>query len=203
MRRFGFTLTRSGQGPFALAVAIVVAGGGALALESTAQSGPRTWLIAAPHGRRPAPAWHNATWLNTDRPITLESLRGRVVLLNFWVFTCYNCTNTVPSLVEFDRKYRDQGLTIVGIHTPEFPPYAGEHDRANVERALQRYGIRYPIAQDNDDRTWNLYDIRFWPSFVLIDKHGDIRYEGYGEFHLNDGSYATWEGRIRELLAER
>jgi hypothetical protein len=107
----------------------------------------------------------------------------------------------VPSLIEFDRKYRPQGLTLIGIHTPEFPPYAGEHDKANVERALKKYGIEYPVAQDNDNRTWNLYDIRYWPSFVLIDKRGRIRYEGYGEFHVNDDNYALWAHRIEELLA--
>ncbi|MGE5230479.1 MAG: redoxin family protein [Deltaproteobacteria bacterium] len=153
-------------------------------------------------GPRPAPPWHNTSWLNTDRPLTLGSLRGRVVLLNFWVFTCYNCTNTVPSLVDFDAKYRDTGLTIIGIHTPEFPPYAGEHDKANVARALERYHIAYPVAQDNDDRTWNLYGIRYWPSFVLIDRKGRIRYEGAGEFHVGDETYRVWEGRIQELLAE-
>lgn len=150
----------------------------------------------------PAPDWHNESWLNADHPIVLSELRGRVVLLNFWVFTCYNCTNTVPSLVDFDRKYRGQGLTLIGIHTPEFPPYAGEHDKGNVERALRKYGIEYPNAQDNDSKTWNLYGIRYWPSFVLIDKQGTIRYQGYGEFHLNDGSYRTWDARIRKLLAE-
>jgi len=150
----------------------------------------------------PAPAWHNTSWLNTDHPLALPELKGRVVLLNFWVFTCWNCTNTVPSLVDFDHKYRDHGLTVIGIHTPEFPPYAGEHDRGNVERALRRYGIEYPNAQDNDSKTWDLYRIRYWPSFVLIDKRGNVRYEGYGEFHLNDGSYRTWDQRIRELLAE-
>ena len=151
---------------------------------------------------RPAPAWRNTSWLNTDKPVTLESQRGRVVLLNFWVFTCYNCTNTVPSLVDFDRKYRDQGLTLIGIHTPEFPPYSGEHDKGNVEKALPKYQIDYPNAQDNDTKTWDLYDIRYWPSFVLIDKKGRIRYEGYGEFHLGDGNYQLWERRIRELLDE-
>jgi thiol-disulfide isomerase/thioredoxin len=132
----------------------------------------------------------------------LEELRGQVVMLNFWVFTCYNCTNTVPSLVNFYRKYHDRGLVVIGMHTPEFPPYAGEHDKGNVARALRQYGIQYPNAQDNDNRTWNLYGIRYWPSFVLIDKKGFIRYEGAGEFHLNDRNYAEWEGRIRELLAE-
>ena len=152
---------------------------------------------------RPAPAWRNPSWLNAEKPITLESQRGRVVLLNFWAFTCYNCTNTVPSLVDFDSKYRDQGLTLIGIHTPEFPPYSGEHDKGNVQRALERYHIRYPNAQDNDSKTWDLYGIRAWPSFVLIDKKGRIRYEGAGEFHVGDEHYQYWEGKINELLAEQ
>lgn len=129
-------------------------------------------------------------------------MKGRVVLLNFWVFTCYNCTNTVPSLNAFDQKYREQGLTIIGIHTPEFPPYAGEHDRNNVAKALKKYDIRYPIAQDNARATWDLYSIRYWPSFVLIDKLGRIRYEGYGEFHVGDQWHAQWAQRIETLLAE-
>ena len=185
-----------------LLFALGAAGAGTLALESAgAQAQSRNPLTAA-RERGPAPAWRNTSWLNTDHPLTLEELRGRVVLLNFWVFTCYNCTNTVPSLVDFDRKYRGQGLTLIGIHTPEFPPYAGEHDRGNVERALWKYGIEYPNAQDNDSRTWNLYRIRFWPSFVLIDKRGNVRYQGAGEFHLNDGNYRLWERRVQELLAE-
>ena len=187
---------------FALSLAAAAAGGLTLESAGRAQAQARNPLKVRVESRRPAPEWSNRSWLNTDHPLTLAELKGRVVLLNFWVFTCYNCTNTVPSLVDFDRKYRQQGLTIIGIHTPEFPPYAGEHDRSNVERALRKYGIEYPNAQDNDTRTWDLYGIRYWPSFVLIDKRGNIRYEGYGEFHLNDGSYQTWEGRIRELLAE-
>jgi thiol-disulfide isomerase/thioredoxin len=195
----------------ALVLSLAVAGLGSLALESSLAQGespllnarPR-WTLVTPSAevRRPAPPWRNRSWLNADHPLTLESLRGRVVLLNFWVFTCYNCTNTVPSLVDFDRKYRDRGLTIIGIHTPEFPPYSGEHDRDNVARALKQYGIEYPVAQDNDDATWNLYGIRFWPSFVLIDRRGEIRYEGYGEFHLDDATYREWDGHIRALLSE-
>jgi thiol-disulfide isomerase/thioredoxin len=151
---------------------------------------------------RPAPAWDNTSWLNAKATIRLDQLRGRVVLLNFWVFTCGNCTRTVPSLVDFDRRYRPQGLTLIGIHTPEFPPYAGEHDRANVARALAQYDISYPNAQDNDNRTWDRYGIRYWPSFVLIDKRGRVRYEGSGEFHVDDATYHKWDRRIRELLAE-
>src|SRR5438132_922453 len=86
-------------------------------------------------GGSPAPELTNTSWLNADHPLRLAELRGRVVLLNFWVFTCGNCTRTVPSLVAYDRQYRSRGLTIIGIHTPEFPPYAGEHDRSNVARA--------------------------------------------------------------------
>src|SRR5713101_761571 len=99
---------------------------------------------AVPASGTPAPELTNTSWLNADHPLRLAELRGRVVLLNFWVFTCYNCTNTVPSLVEFDRRYRDTGLKLIGIHTPEFPPYAGEHDKANVARALVKLGISYP-----------------------------------------------------------
>ena len=184
-----------------LFAALSAVGAGMVALRSVDPS--QTWdPPPATTLGRPAPDWRNASWLNTDHTLTLRELRGRVVLLNFWVFTCYNCTNTVPSLVDFDRQYRDRGLTLIGIHTPEFPPYAGEHDRANVQRALEQYRIRYPNAQDNDRRTWDLYGIRFWPSFVLIDKRGNIRYEGAGEFHLNDRNYRLWQHRIEELLAE-
>jgi thiol-disulfide isomerase/thioredoxin len=151
---------------------------------------------------RPAPAWQNASWLNVDGPVSLKSLKGRVVLLNFWVFTCYNCTNTLPSLRTLDAQYRPRGLSIIGIHTPEFPPYAGEHDRGNVAKALDTYRITYPIAQDNDRASWDLYRIQYWPSFVLIDKQGRIRYEGYGEFHIGDRWHTEWERRINLLLSE-
>ena len=151
---------------------------------------------------RAALPWRNASWLNADSPVTLESLRGRVVLLNFWVFTCGNCQRTIPSLKTFDAAFRAKGLTIIGIHTPEFPPYAGEHSKRNVQEAIERYGIRYPVAQDNDNATWNLYQIRYWPSLVLIDKRGMIRFEDYGEFHVGDDHHKEWERRIAALLAE-
>ena len=133
---------------FLLSLVAALAGGAALESAGRAQAQARVPLLNAPSRMSvPAPAWRNTSWLNADHALTLPDLKGRVVLLNFWVFTCYNCTNTVPSLVDFDRKYRDRGLTLIGIHTPEFPPYAGEHDRGNVERALAQYQIRYPNAQ--------------------------------------------------------
>ncbi len=149
-----------------------------------------------------APSWKNREWLNTAAPVTLESQRGRVVLLNFWVYTCINCKRTLPSLVAFDSSYRERGLSIIGIHTPEFPPFAGEHDRGNVAKALVRHGIRYPVAQDNDNATWKLYDIHYWPSFVLIDKQGVIRERGYGEFHVGDVTHKQWAKKIEALLKE-
>jgi thiol-disulfide isomerase/thioredoxin len=166
---------------------------------------PQVLTFPRPHAPapRPAPAWYNSSWLNVNQPLTLESLRGKVVLLNFWTFTCYNCTNTVPSLVDLDARFRDKGLVIIGMHAPEFPPSGGEHAKANVLAALREHGIKYPNAQDNDHATWNLYGIRAWPSFVLIDKKGSIRYEGAGEFHLGDHWYRQWESRIRELLLEQ
>jgi thiol-disulfide isomerase/thioredoxin len=175
------------------------------AARSAASAQARNPLTNTRIDGRPAPAWGNTSWLNTpdDRPVTLESLRGRVVLLNFWTFTCWNCTGAIPSLVDYDRKYRAEGLTIIGMHRPEFPPYAGEHDRGNVAKALRKYHIQYPNAQDNDHATWDLYDIQYWPSYVLIDRRGNIRYEGAGEFHLDDAAYHQWDGRIRKLLAER
>ena len=154
-----------------------------------------------PHAPK-APPWNNPSWLNADQSLTLESLRGRVVLLNFWTFTCYNCTNTVPALVDFDARFRERGLTVIGMHDPEFPPSGGEHDKKNVQSALVRHGIKYPNAQDNDHATWNLYGIRAWPSFVLIDRKGNIRYEGAGEFHVADRWYQQWDTRIQELLVE-
>jgi thiol-disulfide isomerase/thioredoxin len=182
-----------------LSVLVLTAGSLAVGVRHPAPKAVPTATAPSP---MPAPAWQNDSWLNVENPLTLDALRGKVVLLNFWVFTCYNCTNTVPSLIDFDQRYRDRGLVLIGIHTPEFPPYAGEHDKGNVAQALRKYGIEYPVAQDNDSRTWNLYRIRFWPSFVLIDKKGNIRYEGVGEFHLNDRKYQLWDQRIRALLEE-
>jgi cytochrome c biogenesis protein CcdA/thiol-disulfide isomerase/thioredoxin len=135
-------------------------------------------------------------WFNTpgDAPLTLASLRGRVVLVDFWTYTCINCIRTLPYLTAWDRSYRQEGLTIVGIHTPEF---AFEHDAGNVERAIARFGLKYPVAQDNDMGTWNAYGNQYWPADYLIDAKGTVRYAAAGE-----GDYARTETAIRALLAE-
>ncbi len=198
-----------------LALVIALAGG-AVALTTlniVAQDGTSALLRPPSSIRRSdpglgightAPAWRNTSWLNTPdgKPLTTASLKGRVVLLNFWTFTCYNCRGALPSMVAFDRQYRDQGLTVIGIHSPEFPPYGGEHDKKNVADALTRHEIGYANAQDNDHATWNLYNIQYWPSYVLVDRTGKIRWEGYGEFHLGDGNHRDVDSRIRTLLAE-
>ena len=195
-----------------LPVALVAVVGGALSIESSRPASTLAGRIAVTMSQverrapsdsgRAAPVWKNSSWLNVAGPVSLASLKGRVVLLNFWVFTCYNCTNTLPSLRALDAAYRERGLSIIGIHTPEFPPYAGEHDRGNVEKALAKYRVTWPVAQDNDRASWDLYHIQYWPSFVLIDKQGRVRYEGYGEFHEGDRWHTEWERRINVLLAE-
>ncbi len=135
-------------------------------------------------------------WFNTpgNRPLTLASLRGRVVLVDFWTYTCINCIRTLPYLKAWDATYRDKGLTIVGVHTPEF---AFEHDAGNVENAIERFGLRYPVAQDNEMGTWNAYGNQYWPADYLIDAKGHVRYAAAGE-----GDYSQTETAIRALLAE-
>ena len=127
------------------------------------------------------------------RPLTLASLRGRVVLVDFWTYTCINCIRTLPYLEAWDAAYRHDGLTIVGVETPEF---SFEHDAGNVENAIQQFGIRYPVVQDNEMGTWNAYGNEYWPADYLIDARGQVRYASIGE-----GDYGKTETAIRALLA--
>ncbi len=138
----------------------------------------------------------NQRWFNTpgDRPLTLRELRGRVVLVDFWTYTCINCIRTFPYLKAWDARYRRQGLTIVGVHTPEFP---FEREAGNVEAAIERNDIRYPVVQDNEQATWNAYGNQYWPAEYFIDARGRVRYAHFGE-----GEYGEKEKVIRELLAE-
>jgi len=133
-------------------------------------------------------------WLNTDAPLTKASLQGKVVLIDFWTYSCINCIRTFPHLTAWHKNYADQGLVIVGVHTPDFD---FEKDEANVKAALAKHGISYPVAMDNDYGTWRAYANRYWPSHYLMDRRGRLRYRHFGE-----GNYAETEAKIRELLAE-
>jgi cytochrome c biogenesis protein CcdA/thiol-disulfide isomerase/thioredoxin len=161
-------------------------------------------LLADAHGLKDAGEAPELTdtqrWFNTgvgghsNRPLTMASLRGRVVLVDFWTYTCINCIRTLPYLKAWDATYRDKGLTIIGVHTPEF---AFEHDAGNVESAIARFGLRYPVVQDNNMGTWNAYGNQYWPADYLIDASGHVRYAAAGE-----GDYSQTETAIRALLAE-
>jgi cytochrome c biogenesis protein CcdA/thiol-disulfide isomerase/thioredoxin len=136
------------------------------------------------------------SWFNTPggRALSLEDLRGEVVLIDFWTYSCINCIRTLPYLKAWDERYRDRGLNVIGVHAPEFP---FERDAGNVEDAVRRHGLRYAVAQDNDFVTWNAYGNQFWPAKYLIDARGRVRYTHFGE-----GDYEETEEAIRSLLAE-
>lgn len=127
-------------------------------------------------------------------PLTIDSLKGKVILIDFWTYTCINCQRTFPYLKSWWEKYKDKGLVIIGVHSPEFE---FEKNPENVKKALADFGLTYPVMQDNDFSTWRAYKNRFWPAKYLIDKDGNIRYTHFGE-----GDYDETEKIIRELLSE-
>jgi len=157
-------------------------------------------LLADAHGLKnlgPAPEFENTEdWFNTpgNRPLSLTGLRGHVVLVDFWTYTCINCIRTLPYLKAWDATYRKDGLTVVGVETPEF---AFEKEASNVKDAIDQFGLRYPVVQDNEMGTWNAYANEYWPADYLIDAKGDVRYAAAGE-----GDYDQTETAIRALLAE-
>jgi len=148
----------------------------------------------------PAPEFAGiSNWINTSTssvqasaPLTLAQLKGKVVLIDFWTYSCINCIRTLPYVTKWYDTYKDQGLVVVGVHTPEF---AFEKDSGNVADAVKRFGIHYPVAQDNDYGTWNAYSNQYWPAEYLIDKNGNIVHTHFGE-----GEYNVTENAIRELL---
>ncbi len=143
---------------------------------------------------RSAPELQGGTqWLNSPA-LNLSDLRGKVVLVDFWTYSCINCLRTLPYLKAWDEKYRSQGLVIIGVHSPEF---AFEKSTENVQRAIREYGIQYPVAMDNDFKIWNAYRNEYWPAHYLIDAHGVIRQQHFGE-----GAYAETEQMIQALLQE-
>ncbi|MGZ4282125.1 MAG: thioredoxin family protein, partial [Gaiellaceae bacterium] len=132
-----------------------------------------------------------SAWLNS-KPLTLQSLRGKVVLVDFWTYSCINCLRTLPHLEAWDARYRKDGLVIVGVHTPEF---AFEHVVSNVRGAVHRLGVHYPVAIDDGYHTWDAYQNQYWPAEYLIDRLGHVR-----EIHNGEGNYDGTEHSIRALL---
>ena len=133
-------------------------------------------------------------YINT-KPISLYDLRDKVVLVDFWTYSCINCIRTIPYLNEWYDKYSDKGLVIVGIHTPEFE---FEKNSENVRSAVEKFGIKYPVLQDNEKETWNEYENNYWPRKYLVDNEGYIRYD-----HIGEGAYNETEKVIQSLLTER
>jgi thiol-disulfide isomerase/thioredoxin len=144
------------------------------------------------HGQAPEFKGINQ-WLNSQ-PLTMQQLRGKVVLVDFWTYTCINCIRTLPYVKSWHDKYKDQGLVVVGVHTPEYPI---EKSTENVKNALKRFDIHYPVAQDNQYATWDAYRNRYWPATYLINKKGEIVYKHFGE-----GKYKETEEAIKALLAQ-
>lgn len=141
-----------------------------------------------------APEFGAGEWLNTANRLTMASLRGRVVLVDIWEYSCINCLRTLPYLREWHNRYADKGLTIVGVHVPEF---AFGRERQQVEAAIQEQQINYPVLMDNRSETWDAFAVRAWPSKFLIDHLGYIRYFSQGE-----GSYGTFERAIQAALLD-
>jgi cytochrome c biogenesis protein CcdA/thiol-disulfide isomerase/thioredoxin len=154
--------------------------------------------VAAPASALPVegqlPSFDGANgWLNSA-PLSPEALRGKVVVVNFWTYSCINCLRTLPYVKTWAQRYQNDGLVVVGVHTPEF---GFEHDTGNVKRALADLNIHYPVAIDNDYRVWQAFGNQYWPAFYIVDGEGRVRYHHFGE-----GGYAQAEQVIRQLLAE-
>lgn len=141
-----------------------------------------------------APDLATGEWINSE-PLKLKDLRGRVVLIEFWTFGCYNCRNTLPFVKSWDDRYRQKGLTVIGVHSPEFDD---ERKVENIRREVASLGIRYSVVTDNDYQTWNAYSVEAWPTFFLLDKEGRIRWR-----HVGEGDYDEADRQIQKLLAEK
>ncbi|MBU6321135.1 MAG: redoxin domain-containing protein [Patescibacteria group bacterium] len=173
-------------------------GSGVASTANASSTGDVAAIIAAKTAKYPkAPELVSPdAYLNTGgKPITLASLRGKVVLVDFWTYSCINCQRTLPYLAAWYAKYKDQGLVVLGVHTPEF---AFEHLESNVAAALKQFGITYPVVLDNEDQTWAAYGNQFWPHEYLIDEDGFIVHD-----HIGEGGYSETEAAIQAALAER
>jgi thiol-disulfide isomerase/thioredoxin len=157
-------------------------------------------LGASADGARPAPPFPNRDakhWIGT--PATWQDLRGRVVLLDVWTFGCINCVRSLPWVKDVRTRHADQGLAVVGVHTPEFDR---ERERRNVEEAVAKHGLDYPHLLDNDSAYWNALGAQAWPTVYLVDRCGRLRDRHVGEVHSGEDSGRQVEARIESLLAE-
>lgn len=141
-----------------------------------------------------APELAAGDWINSE-PLKLSELRGRVVLIDFWTFGCYNCRNTLPYIKGWHDRYRDKGLTVIGVHSPEFDY---EKKVENLRREVASLEIHYPVVSDNDYKTWDAYNVAAWPTLFVIDKQGRMRW-----MHVGEGAYEEAERLIQNLLAEK
>lgn len=176
-----------------LRMAAIAAGIGAVALLSgLAYTGSAASPVASLQTGAQAPDFKGIDgWLNSP-PLDVKQLKGKVVLVDFWTFDCINCAHTIPHVEDWYSRYRDKGLVVVGVHTPE---YSFEHDTDNLKNAVRRFGIQYPVAQDNQYATWNAYGNQYWPALYLFDQNGHLVYSHFGE-----GRYDETEQQIRTLL---
>ena len=142
----------------------------------------------------PAPEITSQTWINSE-PLRLENLRGKVVMVEFWTFGCWNCRNIEPYVKAWHEKYAKQGLVVIAVHSPEFKH---EYDAEKVKDYIQEHRISYAVPIDNEFRSWGQYRNRYWPTLYLIDKQGNIQYT-----HIGEGAYEETEQAIQRLLAER
>jgi thiol-disulfide isomerase/thioredoxin len=143
---------------------------------------------------RPMPGFAGATtWINSA-PLTPDSLRGKVVLIDFWTFQCYNCLNALPHVKALYEKYRKEGFVVIGVHTPELPQ---ERVVENVRREVKRLGITYPVVVDNDYAIWNAYHNQYWPAAYYADASGELRFSHFGE-----GAYDEQDQAVARLLGE-
>jgi thiol-disulfide isomerase/thioredoxin len=169
-----------------IGLAATLAACGKLGLKSNIANGPLQNGQVAPE------LVGGGAWINSA-PLTLSSLRGRPVLVDFWTYGCYNCQNTLPAARQWWQRYQDQGLMIIGVHTPEFP---AEHELPNVRNAVQQQSIGWPVVQDNEYAIWRAYGNNYWPHFYLLDHRGVLIYD-----HIGEGAYDTTERQIVAALA--
>ena len=168
------------------------AGLAAAAMAAPALAGDATAPFQIADARNAAPDFVGISkWFNSA-PLSIGDLRGKVVLVDFWTYGCYNCVNTLPYVTKLYETYKDKGLVVVGIHTPEFP---FERSAANVQAALKRHGINYPVGQDNESATWDAWRNQYWPAQYIVDQNGNVVFS-----HAGEGQYDEIEGMVRRLL---